>query len=323
VGALRLPPVAAAAPEGRDVIPTRAAIWFRALRPAQWLKNGVLPAAYFFARWDPTQCEGVRGVLPLVYVALAVACFCCVSSGIYLINDVRDIEADRAHPLKRLRPLAAGQIRASAAVAVAIVLLAAGLAAGALTLPRAFTEVLLAYGLMQLAYTFGLKRILYVDVFVIAVGFVLRAIAGAAALSVRISPWLLLCTFLLALFLALCKRRHEKVLLDEDGERHRKALAGYDRYLLDLQIAVTASATLVCYAMYTLSEETVRRFGTNRLGFTIPFVVFGLFRYLELVYRHDGGGRPEQTLLTDRVLIGTMILFLLTALAVFLTGQTV
>ena len=296
----------------------RAWPWLRALRPAQWLKNGVVPAAYFFAKWDPSQSAHVQGWLPLVCEAVAVACFCCVSSGIYLVNDLRDIDADRAHPVKCRRPLAAGELEVKSAVLSAAALLLAGLA-GSLALPLAFTGVLAGYCLMQFVYTFALKRIPYVDVFVIASGFVLRAIAGATALTVRISPWLLLCTFLLALFLALCKRRHEKILLEEAGTQHREALAGYDRYLLDMQIGITASATLVCYAIYTLSEETVRRFGTNRLGLTIPFVVFGIFRYLELVYRHDGGGRPEKALLTDKVLIATVFCYALTALVVFLT----
>jgi 4-hydroxybenzoate polyprenyltransferase len=317
VGALRVQALAAG--RGKGVSAARAwHSWFRALRPAQWLKNGVVPAAYFFARWDPSQSTHVQGVGPLLFEAVAVACFCCVSSGIYLINDVHDIAADRAHPVKCRRPLASGEIGVAAAWGVAAVLLLAGLAASRL-LPWAFTGVLGGYCLMQFGYTFALKRIPYVDVFVIATGFVLRAIAGATVLSVRISPWLLLCTFLLALFLALCKRRHEKVLLEDAGADHREALAGYDRHLLDIQIAITSCATLVCYAIYTLSEETLRRFGTNRMGLTIPFVVFGIFRYLELVYRHDEGGRPEKVLLTDKVLIATVVCYALTALAVFLT----
>lgn len=317
MGAVRVPPHAACG--GESVSAARALLpWFRALRPAQWIKNLIVPAAYFFARWDPSQSAHVQGAAPIALEALAVACFCCVSSGVYLINDVHDIEADRAHPVKCRRPLAAGEVGVRSALAAAAALLLAGLA-GSLALPSAFTVVLGGYCLMQFVYTYGLKRIPYVDVFVIATGFVLRAIAGATVLTVRISPWLLLCTFLLALFLALCKRRHEKVLLEDAGEQHREALAGYDVYLLDMQIAITSCATLVCYAIYTLSEETIRRFGTNRLGLTIPFVVFGIFRYLELVYRHDEGGRPEKVLLTDKVLIATLACYTLTALAVFLT----
>lgn len=282
------------------------------------MKNGVVAAAYFFAWGDSSQAAHMQGWWPLAAEALAVACFCCVSSGVYLVNDVHDIQADRAHPLKRLRPLASGAIGVAPALAVAAGLLLAGLASS-LALPLAFTGALGGYVLMQVVYTFALKRLPYVDVFVIATGFVLRAIAGATALTVRISPWLLLCTFLLALFLALCKRRHEKVLLEDGGGQHREALAGYDRYLLDMQIGITSSATLVCYAIYTLSSETVQRFGTSRLGLTIPFVVFGIFRYLDLVYRHDEGGRPEKVMLTDKILIVTVLCYGATALAVFLT----
>ncbi len=296
---------------------SRASAWVRELRPAQWIKNAVVPAAYFFAWRDPSQSAHVQGWLPLALEAAAVACFCCVSSGVYLLNDIRDLAADRTHPVKRLRPLAAGEISVPAAQAAAAVLLLGGLAASRV-LPAAFTGVLAGYVLMQLVYTWGLKRIPYVDVFVIATGFVLRAVAGATALTVRISPWLLLCTFLLALFLALCKRRHEKILLEDEGHQHREALAGYDRKLLDIQIGITSSATVVCYAIYTLSAETVQRFGTSGLGLTIPFVIFGIFRYLELVYRHDEGGRPEKVMLTDRVLIATVACYAATALAVFL-----
>ena len=293
--------------------------WVRALRPAQWLKNGIVLAAFFFAWRDPGQRGNVQGWLPVVRVAVAVFCFCCVSSAVYLLNDLRDIEADRAHPIKRLRPLAAGEITVSAAVVLMAALLAAG-GASAWLLPRLFAWVAGAYVLMQVLYTFALKRVAYVDVFVIALGFVLRAVAGAAAVAVRISPWLLMCTFLLALFLALCKRRHEKLLLeDEDGAeaQHRKALEGYDRYLLDIQIGITASATVVCYAIYTLAPETVQRFGTDRLGLTVPFVLFGVFRYLSLVYQHDEGGRPEKVMLTDRTLIITVMCYVAAVAAIF------
>ena len=156
----------------------------------------------------------------------------------------------------------------------------------------------------------------------IAIGFVLRAIAGALVIGVRISPWLLLCTFLLALFLGLCKRRHEKRLLaDEHAQQHREALAGYDERLLDLLIGIAGASTVVAYAIYTLEKDTVERFGTSNLGLTIPFVVFGVFRYLDLVFRHEQGGRPEKVLLTDRTLIVTVLLYALTALAVLLGAR--
>ncbi|MDD2598459.1 MAG: UbiA prenyltransferase family protein [Kiritimatiellae bacterium] len=295
-------------------------VLFKALRPAQWLKNGVVPAAYFFALWDPSQAEQVRGFAPLLQVAAAVVCFCALSSGVYLINDLSDIEADRVHPVKRLRPLASGAMTKGSALFLSAALLVAAFA-GALVLPPAYTAVLAAYLLLQLLYTFVLKRIAYVDVFVIAFGFVMRAGAGALALTVRLSPWLLLCTFLLALFLALCKRRHEKLLFANQAETHRAALSGYNLQLLDSQIVITAAATLVCYSIYTLSPETVARFGTSGLGLTIPFVIFGIFRYLDLVYNSKDGGRPERVLLSDRMMIITILCYGLTALAVFLWPQ--
>jgi 4-hydroxybenzoate polyprenyltransferase len=291
----------------------------QALRPGQWVKNLVVLAAYFFARWDPGQHPRVAGPEAPLEALLAAACFCALSSAVYLVNDVRDCEADRRHPVKRLRPIASGAVAPAAAWGTAVVLLAGGFA-GAWLLAPAFGLVAGGYVLLQAAYTFGLKRVALLDVFVIAVGFVLRALAGAVVIDVRISPWLLLCTFLLALFLGLCKRRHEKRLLEEsDAQQHRAALSAYDERLLDILIGIAGAATVVGYAIYTLDPETVSRFHTSRLGLTIPFVVFGVFRYLDLVYRQDQGGRPEKTLLGDRILLGTVALYVLTALTVFLT----
>jgi 4-hydroxybenzoate polyprenyltransferase len=149
-------------------------------------------------------------------------------------------------------------------------------------------------------YTFFIKHIALVDVFIIAAGFVLRAIAGAVALTVDISAWLLLCTFLLAMFLGLCKRRHEKIQMETTGQESRQSLDNYNEKLLDQLIGIMAAASIIAYALYTLSPETIQKFGTRKLGFTIPFVVFGLFRYLDLVYRHEKGDRPEKILLTDK-----------------------
>lgn len=296
----------------------RLPAWIRLLRPAQWMKNVVVPAAYLFARWDPSQAANTRGWGAVARVGLATLCFCLLSSAVYIMNDLRDRDSDRLHPMKRLRPLASGEVGPAAGGVMSALLAAISLGVAAFWLPRPFLAVLGGYALMQVAYTYFLKRFSYVDVFVISFGFVLRAVAGATAITVRISPWLLLCTFLLSLFLALCKRRHEKILLDGAGTRHREALSGYDDKVLDIQIAVIAGATLVCYAIYTLSEETATRFGTHNLGLTIPFVLFGIFRYLELVYRHEEGGRPEKVLLTDPMMIGTVFCYLLTILGVFL-----
>jgi 4-hydroxybenzoate polyprenyltransferase len=253
-------------------------------------------------------------------VLLGTIDFCLLASSVYILNDVVDRRADALHPEKRGRPIAAGRIAPSTARVVAWLLAVTSLA-GAWHLDRRFGALALGYFVLQIVYSGFLKRVAILDVFVIAMGFVLRAIAGAAVVQVRISPWLLLCAFLLALFLALCKRRHEKHLLLGAEAGHRQALAGYTPVLLDQMIAVVAAATIMAYALYTLNAETAARFGTHGLGFTIPFVLFGIFRYLELVYAGNRGGRPEQILLTDRVLIATILLYGLATLTVFLIAR--
>lgn len=288
-----------------------------AMRPSQWTKNGVVLAAFFFAFWDRSQ--GLRFEHGLLVGLAAAGLFCLVSSGVYLLNDVRDVNEDRVHPSKRLRPVAAGRVSPGFAVSLAVALLFGGLF-GAWRLSHGFAGVVGAYVLLQILYSYALKRVALVDVFVIAIGFVLRAIAGALALHVAISPWLLQCTFLLALFLALCKRRHEKLFVDgQAGGESRASLAQYDPRLLDMLIGISASATVVCYAIYTLAETTVDKFGTNRLGLTVPFVVFGVFRYLDLAYRHAKGDRPEMILLSDVPTLVNLALYGLTLLGIFLT----
>ncbi len=289
--------------------------WLRLMRPEQWTKNSLVLAAFFFAYWDPHQDLRGQGLRPCAVAAAATALFCLVSSGIYALNDWRDRVADRLHPVKRLRPVASGEISSKTALAMAAALLAAGIL-GALFSPP-LCAVLTAYAALQLLYTFRLKHVPLVDVFVIAAGFVLRAVAGAAVLSARISAWLLLCTFLLALFLALCKRRQEKVTRNESEQR--RSVRAYSAQLLDSLISITAAATIVSYALYTLSPDTTSRFGTPMLGLTIPFVIFGVFRYLHLVYTSRAGERPEQVLLTDRTIIATIVLYGLVVAAVFLT----
>jgi len=265
-------------------------------------------AALVFAAGDRAQHID----LPHIWIALAaMAIFCVVSSAVYLLNDIKDVEQDRAHPTKRLRPIAAGELSEGFARSLALLLLAAGIA-GAWRLGSSFLYVILAYLALQACYVYGLKKVALVDLFIIATGFVLRALAGAVAIHVLISPWLLLCTLLLALFLALCKRRHELVVVNDGAGQTRQSLRDYDQRLLDQLISIMAAATVVCYALYTLSPETVTKFGTSQLGFTIPFVIFGLFRYLDLVYRHEQGGRPEQILLTDVPLLVDLALYGLT-----------
>lgn len=284
------------------------------LRPGQWTKNSVVLAAFFFAFGDQTQ-HAVVSTSWWIAVA-AAALFCLVSSGIYVLNDILDAEQDRQHPHKRYRPIAAGSVAVPTAWTLSVILLVTGVIL-AWILSSGFAKVVMGYIALQLVYSTALKKVAMVDAFVIAIGFVLRALAGALAIDVSISPWLLLCTFLLALFLALCKRRHEKIQLDDAGESHRASLGQYDQQLLDQLIAIVSAATIVSYAIYTLWPETIQKFGTPYLGFTIPLVVFGIFRYLDLVYRHDEGGQPERILLTDIPLLCVLAIYGITVIAIF------
>lgn len=294
---------------------TRVTDLVQTLRPTQWTKNIVVLAAFFFAFGDPGQAlELVPGLVRSLAAALL---FCVVSSGIYALNDITDIKADRNHPLKKLRPIAAGRVPVPAAWCTAVCLLCAG-CGGSWLLSPPFACVIVGYVAIQLVYSFGLKKVALVDIMVIAAGFVLRAIAGAVVLNVDISPWLLLCAFLLALFLALCKRRHEKILLDDAVNQHRPSLEKYGKRLLDQLIAIVSAATVISYSIYTLAPDTVSKFGTAKLGFTIPFVIFGIFRYLDLAYRHDKGGRPEKILLTDIPILVNVALYGLTVIIIFL-----
>jgi 4-hydroxybenzoate polyprenyltransferase len=288
-----------------------------ALRPNQWTKNAVVFAAFIFALGDQTQTVGLASFWR---VFGASALFCMLSSSIYLVNDVRDVKLDREHPTKRFRPIAAGRVSIPVALMLAALLAALGLAGCWMLDPQLFV-VCFSYVILQIAYTFGLKRIALVDLFVIAIGFVLRALAGTAVLEVHISPWLLLCTFLLALFLALCKRRHEKVVLSGLEKSTRDSLEKYNAKLLDQLIGIASSAVIVCYALYTLWPDTVEKYGTSHLAFTIPFVIFGLFRYLDLVYRHEKGDRPEKILLSDVPLIIDLALYGTSVLIVLFVAQ--
>jgi len=286
--------------------------WLRLLRVKQWTKNAVVFAAFVFALGDRNQD---LSAWELWKVCLAALAFSLVSSAVYILNDLRDAPQDRLHPVKKNRPIASGAVATTPALGAAAVLLAAGLG-GAGRLGADLLAVIGGYLVLQGFYTLWLKRIALVDVIVIATGFVLRALAGAVVIHVVISPWLLLCAMLLALFLGLCKRRHEKVNLA--GQGTRAALDAYDERLLDQLIAVTAAAALVCYSIYTLWPETVDKFGTPWLAATIPFVVFGLFRYMDIVYRQEKGDRPEQILLTDGPLMADVALYGLAVLGILL-----
>jgi 4-hydroxybenzoate polyprenyltransferase len=281
---------------------------FLSLRPSQWTKNLFV----FFGLLFGQRLLDPRAIWQS-WVAFAI--FCALSGVVYLVNDVADRDADRQHPSKRFRPIASGEVSPGTALTVAAVLTVVSLAA-AWWLRPAFAVVAATYvGLLAL-YSGPLKHMVIIDVLTIAVGFVLRAAGGAVAIDVPISHWLLILTILLALFLALAKRRHELVLLADGATSHRPILEEYSPYLLDQMIAVVTASTVISYVMYTVSPETVQKFHTDYLGLTLPFPLYGIFRYLYLVHQKEGGGSPSDMLLNDRPLLLCVALWGLTIAAI-------
>lgn len=266
----------------------------KSMRPMQWPKNFFVLAGLLFTldRHHP----------PLDYVrtALAFAAFCVLSGGVYLVNDILDADRDRKHPIKRQRPIASGELSASSAWAAAAIVLAVGLT-GSFALSVGFGEAALAYVCLMFAYSLYLKQLVILDVMTIAAGFVLRAVAGAAVIHVTISPWLLTCTILLALFLSLAKRRGELLRLEENAADHRMTLEGYSVPFLDQLINVAASSTIIAYALYTFFSRTGEIH--PYLMATLPFVLYGLFRYLLLIQKGEGVESPELLLLADKPLL--------------------
>jgi 4-hydroxybenzoate polyprenyltransferase len=279
-------------------------LW-RLLRPTQWSKNTVLFAALIFAKhlFEP------RDVL---LVSLGFLCFCAIASGAYVMNDLRDCERDRQHPLKSQRPLPSGRVSHGTATVLALVLTIAGLT-GSFVLSGGFAALACLYLLLQVGYTFWLKEVVILDVMAIAAGFVIRAAAGGVLINVPVSPWLIICTFLLMMFLGFSKRRHELILLEGRATDHRASLKEYSPYFLDQMIAVVTASTVVAYAIYTVSPEVREKLGTDKLYLTIPFVLFGIFRYLYLVHQREEGGNPTQLLLSDRPLLLDVLLWVVTA----------
>jgi 4-hydroxybenzoate polyprenyltransferase len=284
---------------------------FVSLRPTQWTKNLILFAGLGL---------GQRLLEPwaVINAVEAFVIFCLLSGAVYLINDVVDREADRRHPVKMLRPIASGAVSVPMALGTAAVLSAASLAA-AFALRPLFGVLASAYLALLVLYSGPLKHVVIIDVLTIAIGFVLRAAAGAVAVVVEIGPWLYVLTILLALFLVLSKRRHELVLLADRATGHRPILEEYSPYLLDQMIAVVTASTLVAYAIYTVSPDTISKFHTNRLSLTLPFPLYGIFRYLYLVHQKEGGGSPSDMLLTDRPLLICVALWAAT-MAVIIYG---
>jgi 4-hydroxybenzoate polyprenyltransferase len=269
------------------------------LRPRQWLKNLFVFAGIVFAAKLGDASRWVEAVT-------AFAAFCAASSASYLLNDVRDAPHDRLHALKRSRPIARGELSARAALAIAAVLATASIAVAALLGLPTLGFVLAFLGL-QASYSLGLKHVVLLDVLVIGGLFVIRAAAGAAAVDVEISDWLLICTALLALFLGFAKRRGELVLVGAERTPGRPVLEGYSLELVDQLLSVVGASTVIAYSLYALENEAAA------MPATIPFVLFGVFRYLLLVHKHDLGEEPERVLLTDAQLIATVALWALTA----------
>jgi len=277
---------------------------FRTMRPRQWSKNLILFAALTFSQnlFHPGM---------FMSVAIAFIIFCLLSGGVYILNDLIDLNQDRKHPRKSKRPLASGKLKVSIGIISGIIIVVLSMIS-AFLLNINFALISISYFILQVVYSTLLKHIVILDVLTVSIGFVLRAIAGGEVIEVPISSWLLVCTILLALFLALGKRRHELLLLEENAGQHRRILYEYSPGLLDQMISVVTASTVIAYALYTMSAETIKKFNTDNLKYTIPFVLYGIFRYLYLIHQKSEGGSPEKILLNDKPLIVNIILYLIT-----------
>ena len=272
-----------------------------AMRPHQWSKNVFVLAPLVFAQ-ALGDGESVR------QACWAFLAFCLASSAVYLFNDIRDRDEDRNHPLKRQRPFAAGTVPVSAGVVTAGLLVAGSLLI-AENLNREVTGVLAIYLVLNLLYTFGLKQVVILDVLIISVGFVLRVLGGGKAIEVEVSAWLLMCTIFVSLLLALSKRRHELILMADDAADQRKVLGQYSAPFLDQMVNVVSASSVLSYALYAVAPETVKNFGSGDLVYTLPFVLFGVFRYLFLIYQQKTRRNPTEALLRDAPFLANMALW--------------
>ena len=283
------------------------------LRPQQWVKNFVLLAGLIFSQ----NLDKPDFILKSL---AAFALFCLLSSSVYIFNDIMDVESDRKHPLKSARPIAGGRIKVSTGVFLFVFLAIASLGL-AFWLNPLFALTALGYFVLNLLYSVYLKNVVIIDVMCIALSFVIRAVAGAVVIGVEISAWLVVCTTLLALFLGFGKRRHELVLLEDGATGHRKSLSEYSPYFLDQMISVVTASTVVAYAFYTLSPEVKVKLGASHMELTIPFVLYGVFRYLYLIHQKEGGGSPTRMLLTDRPILVNIILWLVAVVLIVYVFQ--
>lgn len=284
-----------------------SAIFF-SMRPRQWSKNLILFAGLIFS-------NNLTNLTFLLKSFAAFIIFCLLSSSVYIINDIVDREQDRKHPTKSKRPIAAGRLPINYAIISALFLIIAGLVSALFIKPELLLISML-YFLLMIGYSFIFKKMVVLDVLIVALGFTIRAWAGTVVIGVEISVWLFVCTILLALFLALSKRRHELVFLEDGAVSHRSVLGKYSTHLLDQMISVVTASTVVAYAIYTIAPETVGKFHTKNLVLTVPFVLYGIFRYLYLVYQKKLGGSPERVLLEDKALILNIGLWFLSIIVI-------
>jgi 4-hydroxybenzoate polyprenyltransferase len=285
--------------------PTTKLSLLAALRPKQWTKNLLVFVGAVFALrlGDPTSVLAATG---------AFVAFCALSSAGYLVNDLLDLEADRSHPIKRSRPIASGRVGERAALLLAVLLALAALVPAALVDPT-FALIAGSYLGLTLLYSARLKHLVLIDLFVIAAGFVLRAVGGAVAVEAPVSPWLYVCTILVALFLGLAKRRQELALLEHQADLHRRNLSEYTIGLLDQLLTIVTAAAIMAYSLYTFSAPNLPT--NNAMMLTIPVVLYGLFRYLYLIHVRGLGGSPEDILLSDRPLLGAGVTWVLLSVA--------
>ena len=278
------------------------------MRPKQWVKNIFVFAGLIFS-------HNLFDIYLLTRVTAGFCLFCLAASSIYIFNDIKDLEKDKKHPEKWKRPIASGRLQRSKAYAASAILAIIALL-GAVLLDTTFFFILAAYVLMNIAYTIKIKQVVILDVFCLASGFVLRVIAGTSLADVKPSDWLIICTITISIFLGLGKRRHELTLVGANANNHREVLADYTINFLDQMISVATACTLMSYALYTIAGETVARFGTKNLIFTIPFVIYGIYRYLYLIHQKQMGGNPTSALLTDFPLFLNGLLWLGTVIFV-------
>lgn len=289
---------------------TQAIELFRLLRPRHWIKSGFVFVGLLFGHaWTDVE---------LVWRVIAAAAgFALISSCVYVMNDIADREADRRHPIKRRRPLAHGSVSVNAASLLALAVGLTGAVLGYWASP-AVAMLLATYAVLNIAYTFGLKRVVILDVFIIAAGFMLRLLAGTWGVDIPPSQWLLLCGLMLTLFLGFVKRRAELGEGEDDRQDQRKVLRDYSPALLDHMITVTAAGLIMSYSLYTLSADTIAEHGTSMLITTVPFVLYGVFRYIYLLHAHQRGENPAKEVIRDGHLVVTAVAWL--GLTIWLIG---